>query len=153
MTKGRLRLRLFCNAIKNGKVPDAKILQELATAFDAILKGESADKALELQRPRGRKPHGSREHIEHWLLVELVLQKRESGLTRDKAIEAVSIEQGIPFDTLERYYKKKRYREAAKTWRGTRATIADNMEKANKLLEPMLKSLHVHWPVIGRPKK
>lgn len=106
LTDGERRLRLFCDAIAEGKTPNEKILTELASAFRAVLAGDPPEKALSLTKRRGRKPLSGKQFARYRQLAMLVLDRMAAGETRDAAIEQVSRREHVSIRTLARYYNE-----------------------------------------------
>ncbi len=101
-------LRAFQNAVEDGHVPPAAVMQRLAAAFDAILDGAPADKALQLQR-KGRKPPTGRQLAERVNVAFRVEQLRRAGATKDAAIaEVAEGKRGLDYDRVKKWYEQHR---------------------------------------------
>ena len=101
-------LRAFQSAVEDGHVPPTAVMQRLAAAFDAILDGKPADKALRLQR-KGRKPPTGRQLAERVGVAFRVEQLRRAGTTKDAAIARVAEgKHGLDYDRVKKWYETHR---------------------------------------------
>jgi hypothetical protein len=101
-------LRAFQEAVDNGRAPPPAVMQRIAAAFDAILDGEPADKALRLQR-RGRKPPTAAQLAERVGVAFRVEQLRRAGSTKDAAIAQVAQrKRGLDYDRVKKWYERHR---------------------------------------------
>jgi hypothetical protein len=84
----------FVVAVERGKVPDQKVLDELAKRLRSIINGTPADRALDLVRLRGRRPAkfltGHELGKRTALAAEVKLRMVEFGETKDAAARALA---------------------------------------------------------------
>lgn len=92
---GKVWLADFLKSRRSGKPVRAITMEWIESAFARILDGEKPEVALNIKRRRGRQLDPKKLMTEFRVMVRLV-ELYNSGCTREKCIEAVWREQGVP---------------------------------------------------------
>ena len=100
--EGKLRIRRYTKAIKEGIAPDRRDQEYCLNALTAIAEGDA------IERPkRGRPKNNVLPNRDLWLAVH-VLEEHGNNEPLETAKEKVSIISGESYDTVEKAYKAKR---------------------------------------------
>ena len=114
-TDSEKHLRRFIAAVKNHKVPagdaipcDAETMQYLCFAFEQVLQGVPAEKALRLQTKQGKKrTHAKQAAMEKALNIAITVQEKiHAGSLPDDARQAVADDLGLKYRTVRDHHKK-----------------------------------------------
>ena len=131
-------LLAFVNAVEDGHATPPAVMQRLAVAFDAILDGKPADKALRLQR-KGRKPPTGRQLAERVGVAFRVEQLRRAGATKDAAIVKIAEgKRGLDYDRAKKWYET--HRDDARRYLRLIEIIEQDKQKMQRLYSA------IQWP-------
>ena len=113
-TAGEKHLRRLIAAVKNTKVSDgdpipcnAETMQFICAAFDEILQGVPAEKALKLQTKQGTKrAHKKEVARERSMNIAIMVEERVSqGEPKDEARQAVADKLNLKYPTIREHHK------------------------------------------------
>lgn len=111
LPEGTARLVRFAYRVRHGQRQRADDMRFLAVAFDQIVAGADAKKALGIsgRQHQGRKKLTAREREADLHIAVGVLKLMAGGMTRDEAIAEIAGESsGKQFDEAERLYERDR---------------------------------------------
>ena len=109
LTEGEKHFQRLANAVDRGEPPPADTLQFLAHAAGDILNHGSPQKALKLEKPKGRKKDDGLTVCKRIMLVQVLCGLMDDhGFAKEKAIDRVaelmSGKRGFSRDSIERHY-------------------------------------------------
>lgn len=106
--EGEIAMHRFCDTLAEGQAPFEKDLQFFHVAFSKILNGEDPKKALQIERPRGRKANNADWarglSITREVLTQIETGKRIPGELKRK----IARKHRISIPTINRYIQKHR---------------------------------------------
>lgn len=114
-TDSEKHLRRFIAAVKNHKTPagdpipcDADTMQYLCAAFEQVLQGVPAEKALQLQTKQGKKrAHAKQAAHEKSLNIAIMVEEQiHAGSLPDEARQAVANELVLKYRAVRDHHKK-----------------------------------------------
>jgi len=109
LTEGEKHFQRLANAVDRGESPPADTLQFLAQAGREILNHASPQKALKLEKPKGRKKDDGLTVCKRIMLVQVLCGLMDDhGFTKEQAVDRVaefmSSKRGFSRDSIERHY-------------------------------------------------